>query len=214
VNVNELKLSTNAVIVAIFTTTTLVNRTRDRGTFKWWRVYASPSTTCRPSSPPDIDPGQPHHAILDATSPLLCHRSPSPSAKAHGIEDWLPHPETNRFHNNLFSRFLRKFPFLIEIWYWALTYWPYQLMRAKIALYISANPIREAEVKNIATNNAQRILNIERKLGLVIEEPLQNFILTKCRPWVMALLCRIYLAHIAVGIAFLGYGYTYVLSII
>jgi hypothetical protein len=87
-------------------------------------------------------------------------------------------------------------------------------MRAKIALYISANPIREAEVKNIATNNAQRILNIERKLGLAIEEPLKNFILTKCRPWVMALLCRIYLAHIAVGIAFLGYGYTYVLSII
>jgi hypothetical protein len=86
-------------------------------------------------------------------------------------------------------------------------------MRARTALYISANPIREAEVKRMATNNALRILHMEEKLGLAIEEPLQNFLLTKCQPWVMSLLCRIYLAHIAVGIAFLGYGYTYVVRL-
>jgi hypothetical protein len=182
-----------AVIIAIFTTATLVNRTRRGDNIKWWRVYASRS----PPLPTD-----------DATSSLLRNLSPPPPIKPHGIEDWLPHPDTHRFHNNILSRFLRKFPFLIEIWYWALTYWPYQFCRARSALYISATPAREAQITQMATINAVRILHIERKLGLAIEGPLQNFILTKCGPWFMKLLCRIYLAHIAVGIAFLGYGYT------
>jgi hypothetical protein len=32
-------------------------------------------------------------------------------------------PNTAVFRNRLLSRLLRKFPFLVEAWYWALIYW-------------------------------------------------------------------------------------------
>jgi hypothetical protein len=32
-------------------------------------------------------------------------------------------PDTRRFRGNFLSRLLRKFPFLVEAWYWALIYW-------------------------------------------------------------------------------------------
>jgi hypothetical protein len=34
-----------------------------------------------------------------------------------------PVPDTARFRGTLASRFLAHFPFLIEVWYWLLTYW-------------------------------------------------------------------------------------------
>ena len=65
--------------------------------------------------------------------------------------------------------------------------------------------------KELAEYNALQILRFERWLGLDIEERLKRFVLMRCKPWVMNALCDVYLMHIAVGIAFLGYGYTYVL---
>lgn len=32
-------------------------------------------------------------------------------------------PNTTVFRNRLLSRLLHKFPFLVEVWYWALIYW-------------------------------------------------------------------------------------------
>jgi hypothetical protein len=32
-------------------------------------------------------------------------------------------PDNTRFRGSLISRFLAHFPFLMEVWYWLLTYW-------------------------------------------------------------------------------------------
>ena len=32
-------------------------------------------------------------------------------------------PNTKRFQDYFLSRLLKKFPFLVEAWYWALIYW-------------------------------------------------------------------------------------------
>jgi hypothetical protein len=135
---------------------------------------------------------------------LIPHRDASPAR----LQTWLPLPDTSRFHHTLLSRFLRKFPFLIEIWYWALTYWPYQLLRARTAVWINSDPARKAAVAEQAELNALRILRVEKWLHVDVEHAVQRFIIERCRPWVMTLLCDVYLAHITVGIAFLGYGYT------
>jgi hypothetical protein len=81
-------------------------------------------------------------------------------------------------------------------------------MRAFTALYINSNPERKESVGILAEIHATRILNTESWLGIAIEQRLQSFIITRCKGWIMTLLCDIYLAHITVGICFLGYGYT------
>jgi len=179
-------------IVLIFTITTLVNRSRE------WDPAAYKYQEARRES-------------ASSQTSLIPHRDASPKhpAQQTSLKNWLPHPDTSPFHRTLLSRFLRKFPFLIEIWYWALTYWPYQLLRAWTAVWINSDPARKAAVAELAEQNALRILQAEKWMHIDVEHALQRFIIERCRPWVMTLLCDVYLAHITVGIAFLGYGYTY-----
>ena len=40
-----------------------------------------------------------------------------------GLTRRVTSPNTAVFRNRLLSRLLRKFPFLVECWYWALIYW-------------------------------------------------------------------------------------------
>jgi hypothetical protein len=40
-----------------------------------------------------------------------------------GLQRRVASPDTAVFQNRLLSRLLRKFPFLVECWYWALIYW-------------------------------------------------------------------------------------------
>jgi hypothetical protein len=40
-----------------------------------------------------------------------------------GLQRRICSPNTAVFQNRLLSRLLRKFPFLVECWYWALIYW-------------------------------------------------------------------------------------------
>lgn len=56
--------------------------------------------------------------------------SPSPDDRWHkrqvgllGFKFEVPSPNTVVFQDRLLSRVLRKFPFLVECWYWALVYW-------------------------------------------------------------------------------------------
>jgi hypothetical protein len=191
-----------------------VNRTRNPNgrQYRWWEVRrTSFKFRIHSQSSPTANNDQPQQLISESeTTRLVRHSSRSPSRnEKYGIEYWLPHPDNLRFHDNIISRFLRKFPFLIEIWYWALTYWPYQLMRAETALWINSSAERREAVFKLAKHNAIRVLRIEESLGIAVEQRLQHFLLTKCKSSVMTLLCDIYLSHITVGIAFLGYGYTY-----
>lgn len=40
-----------------------------------------------------------------------------------GLRKEVMSPNTRRFHDYFLSRVLQKFPFLVEVWYWALIYW-------------------------------------------------------------------------------------------
>jgi hypothetical protein len=57
-------------------------------------------------------------------------------------------------------------------------------------------------------------LDIEKWLGIAFEQRFQHFVLNSCKEWVMDAMCGFYLAHICVGILFLGYAYTYVSPLI
>ncbi|KAI9839864.1 MAG: hypothetical protein M1819_000056 [Sarea resinae] len=112
---------------------------------------------------------------------------------------------SQRYRNTLPSVILSTFPFLLEIVYWLLTYFPYQMCRARSALHILRDP---APYNAMALAHARTILAIESALHIAVEAPLQSFILRRC-PWFMKLLSTVYLSHILVGITFLVYGYTF-----
>lgn len=40
-----------------------------------------------------------------------------------GFKKEITSPSTRRFEDYFLSRLLKKFPFLVEAWYWALIYW-------------------------------------------------------------------------------------------
>ncbi|KAF5238919.1 hypothetical protein FAUST_5255 [Fusarium austroamericanum] len=104
----------------------------------------------------------------------------------------------------LLSRFFNTFPFLIEIWYWNLTYWIYQGLRAFSARTIAGNE----DIFDRARDHALQILRLESLFGLDIERNFQTYIMSE-QPWLMSILAKIYYSHISVGILFLIYIYTY-----
>lgn len=104
----------------------------------------------------------------------------------------------------LLSRFFNAYPFLVEIWYWNMTYWIYQGLRAFSARMIAGN---EA-VFNRAREHAIQILSFERFIGVDIEQRFQQYIM-KDQAWLMPILAKVYYSHISLGVCFLVYIYTF-----
>ncbi|PYH93345.1 hypothetical protein BO71DRAFT_399816 [Aspergillus ellipticus CBS 707.79] len=102
------------------------------------------------------------------------------------------------------SRILAKFPFLLEIWYWLLTYWIYQGLRAFSARMISGH---EA-IFDTAEHHALSILSLEHVLHMDVELSIQRFVFRQ-KPWLMAFLARVYYSHIVLGVVFVVYCYTF-----
>ncbi|KAL1850564.1 hypothetical protein Plec18170_006849 [Paecilomyces lecythidis] len=102
------------------------------------------------------------------------------------------------------SRLLNYFPFLMEIWYWLLTYWIYQGLRAVSARAIAGNKA----VFHQAYIHATQILWLEHILHIDVELSVQRFVLEKA-PWLMQILATIYYSHIVLGVVFLVYCYTF-----
>ncbi|KAK7547566.1 PAP2 superfamily-domain-containing protein [Phyllosticta citricarpa] len=113
-------------------------------------------------------------------------------------------PDSSRFRDNLMSKFLAKFPFVMEIWYWNLSYWIYQLARALSATLIRHN----TAIFSTARHHALSILSLEKRVGFAVELSLQRLVLGHA-PSLMNLFATIYYSHIIVGVAFLVYIYTY-----
>ncbi|KAG2414570.1 hypothetical protein HFD88_003761 [Aspergillus terreus] len=111
---------------------------------------------------------------------------------------------TQRNRNTIQSRILAYFPFLVEIWYWLLTYWIYQGLRAFSAKAIAGNE----EVFRLAERHAHAVLALEHYLHIDVELSLQKLVLDRA-PWLMALFARVYYSHIVLGVVFLVYSYTY-----
>ncbi|WWC73802.1 uncharacterized protein I206_107774 [Kwoniella pini CBS 10737] len=111
-------------------------------------------------------------------------------------------PSNVKFRMNLFSRFLGMFPFLLEVWYWLLTYWIYQIARAMQALTMGS------DFRILAEKHAREIIAIEKFLHLDIELGLQKIVMN--RPWLLTLFNKTYaMVHIPATIAFMAYSYRY-----
>ncbi|KAL1998598.1 hypothetical protein VTN02DRAFT_5917 [Thermoascus thermophilus] len=168
-------------IVATFTAGTLINRRRTPRLSKPIDDVEAPES--------DDDEGDEQKRRGESVyqyGTVTRHSSPPPRKNNH-------------------TRLLAHFPFLIEIWYWLLTYWIYQGLRAVSARAIQGN---EA-VFDTAYHHALQILSLEHHLHIDVELAVQRFILDKA-PWLMYnVLARIYYSHIVLGVVFLVYCYTF-----
>ena len=109
-------------------------------------------------------------------------------------------PDTTVYAGRLTSRFLARFPFLMEVWYWLLTYWIYQISRAMQALTMGE------ETWAISQRHAELIIWLERIMFLDVELPLQHFVMA--RPALLYCFNKIYaMVHIPATIAFFGYSF-------
>ncbi|KAL4977978.1 PAP2 superfamily-domain-containing protein [Aspergillus desertorum] len=163
-----------------------------------------------------IEPGA-IAAVFTATTLYRRRRRPaSPSDTPSAESPLLPEPvvvktpdEDGYFRSvgnsrTIQSRFLARFPFLIEIWYWLLIYWVYQGLRAISARAIAGHDAIFAS----AEHHALQILALEHALHIDAELAIQKCVLTRA-PWLMPLLARVYYSHIVLGVIFFAYTYTF-----
>jgi hypothetical protein len=141
---------------------------------------------------------------LDENSPLL--GSPGTTEECKEEETWWRRlfPDNTRFRGHKASRFLRHFPFLVEILYWNLVYWTYQLSRALSAVKIRDN----IGVFDKSRAHALSLLALEKKYHIAIEQGLQAWVLREI-PALMRICAVIYYSHIVVSVAFVIYTFTY-----
>ncbi|KAG9770672.1 hypothetical protein ABEF93_007210 [Exophiala dermatitidis] len=117
-------------------------------------------------------------------------------------------PNSSRFADNIHSRTLAKFPFLIEMFYWALNLLFYTLTKAIAQVAFSGY----TGLRELAQDHGILILDIEHKSWLRFLFPIQE---SEFQAWflnnhlsVMTFLNRIYsLVHIPGTIAFLSWYY-------
>ncbi|XAO22009.1 hypothetical protein I312_100772 [Cryptococcus bacillisporus CA1280] len=111
-------------------------------------------------------------------------------------------PGNERFRGTWTSRLLGMFPFLMEVWYWLLTYWIYQVARAIQALTMGA------DFRVLAEKHAREIIAIERWLHIDCELSLQKFVMKT--DWLLIFFNKTYaMVHIPATIAFMAYSYRY-----
>ncbi|KAA8646979.1 hypothetical protein EYZ11_000152 [Aspergillus tanneri] len=150
--------------------------------------------------------------IINRRSNVRIRETPSVEDPLLGDSQQTPKPANQDLYfrspgprRTLQSRILAHFPFLLEIWYWVLTYWIYQGLRAFSARQIAGHK----PIFDTAECHAHQILVLERFLHVDIELSVQRFVLEKI-PWLMPVLAKIYYSHIVLGIMFLVYCYTFI----
>lgn len=78
------------------------------------------------NSTPDSEDSLLSLGAWSSSSTLAPHEEPPRRMrriKFFGYQRLVSSPNTRVFKDRLLSRVLRKFPFLVEAWYWALIYW-------------------------------------------------------------------------------------------
>lgn len=125
---------------------------------------------------------------------------PTSHTRHHSLRFFKPR-DTSRFANNWISSTLYRFPFLLEVLYWGLTYWVYQIARAiSAALFIDDGTV------DIARRHAIQLLEFERRIGIHWENKVQDTIMQHA--WAITALNWVYsFIHIPATIAFLAYFY-------
>ncbi|KAF6793746.1 integral membrane protein [Colletotrichum sojae] len=151
------------------------------------------------NSTPDSEDSLLSLGAWSSSSTLAPHEEPPRRMrriKFFGYQRLVSSPNTRVFKDRLLSRVLRKFPFLVEAWYWALIYWVYQVGRAFTALTLNEGTV------DVARNHALQLIHLEQRLHLFVEVPVQQYFLQM--PTVMRWINRIYsFIHIPGTILFL-----------
>lgn len=109
------------VVVTLLFGGTWVNRNKDYKLFARRRDYPSSPR----SASPDSESGR---ASLSSSDSLLAGIDEVPKwrtreLRVFGFRKEVASPNSRRFRDYFLSRLLKKFPFLVEAWYWALIYW-------------------------------------------------------------------------------------------
>ncbi|KAM7219393.1 PAP2 superfamily domain containing protein [Rhypophila decipiens] len=104
--------------------------------------------------------------------------------KFFGWERDVISPNTEVHQDRLLSRLLLRLPFLVEVWYWALIYWVYQLGRAFTAVTLQVGTV------NAAREHALQVIHLEQWLGIFIERDVQSWFLQY--PQLMKMTNKIY----------------------
>ncbi|KAK4540399.1 hypothetical protein LTR36_009256 [Oleoguttula mirabilis] len=147
----------------------------------------------------------------DSEASSLRSRSPSPLQKPQQHVRGIPveSSDSNRFANHIHSRILQKYPFIIEMFYWALNFVAYAMTK-KLAGIIYGRGGHH--VTELAQENGINILKLEHDSILSIffpigEAQLQQFLLNNHKP-IMTFFNQIYsLVHIPGTVAFLSWYY-------
>ncbi|RMZ85404.1 hypothetical protein DV737_g717, partial [Chaetothyriales sp. CBS 132003] len=117
-------------------------------------------------------------------------------------------PNTTRFARNIHSRLLAKFPFLIEMFYWALNFLSYTVTKIVAADLLS----RGGNVWDLAQEHALQVLGVEHNSPFsaffpISENEFQAWFLNG-HPDLITFLNRIYsLVHIPGTVTFLSWYY-------
>lgn len=148
----------------------------------------------------------------DWDSESAVYRSPSPSpAKERERCCGVPVevPDSSRFADHFHSRILQKYPFLVEMFYWALNYVAYAMTKNVAAAVYGRGG---NQVTAMAQDNGIRILNFEHNTFFNIffpipEAQLQQYFIIRHKS-IMTFFNQIYsLVHIPGTVTFLSWYY-------
>jgi len=144
---------------------------------------------------PGSQPGSPSLLAVDHT-PKWRERE----LRLLGFTTKVRTPNSRQFKDRRFSRIVKKYPFLQEVWYWVLIYWVYQLGRAFTAVTLVSSTV------DVARHHALQLIHIEESLHIFWELPIQHFFLQ--RPFALLWINRLYsFIHIPGTILFLVFLY-------
>ncbi|KAF1348108.1 PAP2 superfamily-domain-containing protein [Delphinella strobiligena] len=118
-------------------------------------------------------------------------------------------PNSSRFAHNYHSRILQKFPFLIEMFYWALNYVAYSMTKKIAASHLFA---QDTSVTELAQDHGIDVLNFEHK-GMfrfffpIHEADVQSWLIND-HQYLLTFVNRMYsLVHIPGTVAYLSWYY-------
>lgn len=108
------------VVITLLFGGTWVNRNKDYRLFGRMRDHTSSPRATSPSSESGLSSIS-SDSLLAGVDEVPKWRTRE--VRVLGLQTTVTSPNSKRFKDYFLSRVLRKFPFLVEAWYWALIYW-------------------------------------------------------------------------------------------
>ncbi|EAQ89413.1 hypothetical protein CHGG_06032 [Chaetomium globosum CBS 148.51] len=168
------------IVVSLLAFGTIVNRNRSRAV-----LARSPLSTSRPepwqhlkysadSEDEDVEAGrgkEDERTLL----PSSLSRSSNSSSSTLAEDLSTDNKVTSKWQKRRlrFMGCCNGFPFLAEVWYWALIYWVYQLGRAFTAVTLQEDTV------DTAREHGLQVIRLEQALGIFVEPAVQQWFLER-----------------------------------